>query len=79
MLLLYYYNFIIDWRSFHNEELLSLYRSLNVDIMIMSKFVMARMKVGRRAFKLLTANPTGKSSLGRPRRIWEDNIRMDLE
>ena len=23
--------------------------------------------------------PTGKSLLGRPRRVWEDNIRMDLK
>ena len=26
-----------------------------------------------------TGNPTGKRPLGRPRRRWEDNIRMDLE
>ena len=29
--------------------------------------------------KLLTGKPTGKRPLGRPRRIWEDNIRMDVE
>jgi hypothetical protein len=34
---------------------------------------------GRRAFKFLTDKPTGKRSLGRPRRRWEDNIRMDLK
>ena len=28
---------------------------------------------------ILTGKPTGKGSLGRPRRRWEDNIRMDLE
>ena len=28
---------------------------------------------------MLTGKPTGKRPLGRPRRIWEDNIRMDLE
>ena len=27
----------------------------------------------------MTGNPTGKRPLGRPRRRWEDNIRMDLE
>ena len=32
-----------------------------------------------RAFKTLTGKPTGKRPLGRPRRRWEDNIRMDLE
>ena len=39
----------------------------------------ARMEEGRIAFKILTSKPTGKRPLGRPRRRWEDNIRMDLE
>ena len=34
-----------------------------------------RMEEGRTALKMLTGKPTGK----RPRRRWEDNIRMDLE
>ena len=29
--------------------------------------------------KILTGKPTGKRPLGRPRRRWEDNIRIDLE
>ena len=37
------------------------------------------MEQGRSAFKMLTGKPTGKGPLGRPRRRWEDNIRMDLE
>ena len=37
------------------------------------------MEEGRSAFKILTGKPTGKRPLGRPGRIWEDNIRMDLE
>ena len=37
------------------------------------------MEEGRSAFKILTGKPIGKRSLGRPRRRWEDNIRMDLE
>ena len=28
---------------------------------------------------MLTGKPTGKRHLGRPRRRWEDNIRMNLE
>ena len=28
---------------------------------------------------MLTGKPRGKRTLGRPRRRWEDNIRMDLE
>ena len=39
----------------------------------------ARMEEGRGAFKILTGKPTGKIPLGKPRRRWEDNIRMDLE
>ena len=31
------------------------------------------------AFKILTGIPTGKRALGRSRRRWEENIRMDLK
>ena len=37
------------------------------------------MEEGRSAFKILKGKLTGKRPLGRPRRRWEDNIRMDLE
>ena len=37
------------------------------------------MKIGKSAFKILTCTPTEKRRLERPRRRWEDNIRMDLE
>jgi hypothetical protein len=30
------------------------------------------------AYNILTGKPEGKRPLGRPRRRWEDNIRMDL-
>ena len=36
-------------------------------------------KVGRNSLKILTGKPKGKRPLGRPRRRWEDNIRMNLE
>ena len=39
----------------------------------------ARMEEGRSAFKILTGKHTGKRPLDRPRRRWEDDIRMDLE
>ena len=38
----------------------------------------ARMEEGRSAFKILVGTPAGNRPLGRPRRRWEDNIRMDL-
>ena len=37
------------------------------------------MEEGRSAFKIFTGKPTAKRALGRPRRRWEDNLRMDLE
>ena len=37
------------------------------------------MEEDRSAFKTLTDKSRGKRSLGRPRRRWEDNIRMDLK
>ena len=33
----------------------------------------------RRAFKILTGTSAGKRPLGRPRRRWEENIRLDLK
>ena len=47
------------------------YINISVDV--------ARMEEGRSAFKILTGKPTRKRPLGRSRRRWEDNIKMDLE
>ena len=68
----------------HNEELHSLYRSPNIVRVIRSRGLrcaghVARMEESRSAFKMLSGKPTGKRPLGRPRRKWEDNIRMDLK
>ena len=38
-----------------------------------------RMEVGWRVLKILTGKTTEKRPLGRPRRRWEDNIRIDLK
>ena len=40
---------------------------------------MARMEEGRCVHKVLVMKPEGKRPLGRPRRRWEDNIKMVLE
>ena len=61
-----------------------MYRSPNIVWLIKSRRLrwaghVVRMEDGRSAFKILTGKPTGKRPLGRPRRRWEDNIRMDLE
>jgi hypothetical protein len=62
-----------------------LYRSPNVDRAIKSRRLrwaghIARMEEGgRSAFKILTGTPAGNRPLGRPKRRFEDNIRMDLK
>jgi hypothetical protein len=33
---------------------------------------------GRKVYKVLVGKPEGKRPLGRPRRRWEDRIRMNL-
>jgi hypothetical protein len=33
---------------------------------------------GRGVYRVLVGRPEGKGPLGRPRRRWEDNIKMDL-
>jgi hypothetical protein len=38
----------------------------------------ARMGEERKVYKVLVGKPQGKRPLGRPRRRWEDGIRMDL-
>ena len=40
---------------------------------------MARVKEGRGVHKVLVGKPEGKRPLGRPRRRWEDNIKMYLQ
>jgi hypothetical protein len=60
-----------------------LYRSPNIVRVIKSRRLrcaghVARMEEGS-AFKISTDKPTGKRPLGRPRRRWKDNIRMDLK
>ena len=60
-----------------------MYRSPNIVRVIKSRRLrlaghVARMEEGRSAFKILTGKPTGKIPLVRPRRRWENNIRMDL-
>ena len=59
--------------NMYNEKLHSLYRSPNLVRVIKSRRLkwvghVARMEEGRSAFKILTGKPTGKRSLGRPRR-----------
>jgi hypothetical protein len=72
-----------DWRKLHNEELHRLYYSPSIIRMIKSRRMrwaghVARMGEKRNACRILVGKPEGKRPLGRPRRRWVDNIRMDL-
>ena len=40
---------------------------------------MARMGKGRGVHRVPVGKPEGKRLMGRPRRRWEDNIKMDLQ
>jgi len=72
-----------EWRKLHNEELNDLYCSPN--IIRVRKSIrrrwaghVARMGERRGVYRVLVGKPEGKRPLGRPRRRWEDNIKMDL-
>jgi hypothetical protein len=71
-----------SWRKLHNDELHSLYSSLLV-MVIKSRRMrwaghVARMGEGRSGCRILIGRPEGKRPLERPRRRWEDNIKLDL-
>jgi hypothetical protein len=71
------------WRKLHNEEIHNLYSSPSIIRIIRSRRMrwaghVARMGEWRNVYRLLVGKPEGKRPLGRPRRRWMDNIKMDL-
>jgi hypothetical protein len=72
-----------EWRKLHKEELHNLYSSADIIRQVKSRRMrwaghVARMGEERKVYKVLVGKPEGKIPLGRPRRRWEDGIRMDL-
>jgi hypothetical protein len=71
-----------EWRKLHNEELHNLYPSPDIIRQIRSRRMswaghVARMGEERKVYKVLVVKPEGKRPLERPRRSWEDGIRID--
>jgi hypothetical protein len=72
-----------EWRRLHNEELNNLYLSPNIVRVNKSRRMgwarhVARMGEGRGVYKVLVGKLEGKRPLGRPRRRWKYDIKMDL-
>ena len=73
-----------EWRRLDKEELNDLYSSPNIVPVIKSRRTrwaghVARICEERGLYRVLVGKPEGRRALGRPRRRWVDNIRMDLQ
>jgi hypothetical protein len=73
-----------EWRKLHNKEMNDLYCLPDIVWMIESRRMrcaghVAHMGERSGVYRVLVGRPEGMSSLGRARRRWEDNIKMDLQ
>jgi hypothetical protein len=73
-----------ELRRLHNEEFHDRYGSPTTVGVTKSRTgrwagYVARMREGRGVYRVLVGNHEGKRPLGRPRRRWEGNIKMDLQ
>jgi hypothetical protein len=73
-----------EWRKLHNEELNDLYSLPNTVRVVKSRRMrwagyVAHMGEERGMHRVLVGKPEGKRPLGRPRRRWEDNIKIDFQ
>ena len=72
-----------EWRKLHNEELNDLYSLPSIVRVVKPRRMrwaghVGRMGEDRGVHRVLAGKPEGKRPLGRPRRRWEVNIKMDL-
>jgi len=72
-----------EWRKVHNEELSDLYFLPNIVRVVKSRRTrweehVARLGEGRGVHTVLVGKPEGWRPMRRPRRRWEDNIKMDF-
>jgi hypothetical protein len=73
-----------EWRKLHNEELHDLYYLSTIVRMIKLRRMrsvghVARMGEERGVCRVVVGKPEGRRPLGRPRRRWEYNTKMDLQ
>ena len=73
-----------EWRKLQNEELNDLYCSPNSVRVIRSRIMgwaghVAYVGEKRGVYRVLVGKPEEKRPLGRPRRRWEDNIKLDIQ
>jgi hypothetical protein len=72
-----------SWRQLHNKELHDLSSSTRIIRIIKSRKMgwaghVTRMGTDPNAYRILVGKPEGKRPLGKSRRRWVDNIKMDL-
>jgi hypothetical protein len=73
-----------EWRKLHNEELSDRYSLPNIVRVVKSRRMrwagqVARKRAGRGVHRVLVGKSEGMRPLGRPRRRWKVNIKMDLQ
>ena len=73
-----------EWRKLHKEELNDMYPSSNIVRVIKPRRRRvaghaARLRERRGIYRVLVGKSEGTRPLGRPRRRWEDYIKMDLQ